>query len=186
MQPRFSTREIILSGLFAGIVAVMSLIPPIPLPVSPVPITAQTLGVMLAGSVLGARGGSLALFAFLFLVVAGAPVLATGHTGPGVFVGPTGGYVLSWPLAAYVVGWVSEKRHGRFWWYVVANVLGGIIVVYAVGVPVMAWVTGLSIGEALVVGALVFLPGDVIKAFVGAALAVSLDRVTLGRHTVSS
>lgn len=176
-RQRFSTREIILAGLFAAVVGTLSLVPPIPLPGSPVPITSQTLGVMLAGSVLGRRGGGLALFGFLLMVVAGAPVLATGQTGPGVLLGPTGGYVLSWPLAAYVVGWLTEGRRGRYWWYAAANIVGGVMVVYAIGVPVMALVTGLGMAEALVAGALVFLPGDIVKALVGAGLAVSLHRV---------
>lgn len=173
---KFSVKEIVLAGLFAGVVAALRIIPPIPLPLSPVPITSQTLGVMLAGTILGARTAGLALVTFLLLVAAGAPVLASGQTGLAALLGPTGGYVLSWPLAAYVTGWIAERRPGQFWWYVLANFAGGILIVYAIGAPVMAWVTGLPLAEAMVAGALVFVPGDLVKALAGAGLAVSVHR----------
>src|SRR4051794_41965878 len=62
---------------------------------------------MLAGSVLGARRGGLALLLFLAVVAVGAPVLSGGHGGLGVFVGPAAGYLYSWPIAAFVIGWLT-------------------------------------------------------------------------------
>ena len=66
------------------------------------------LGVMLAGSVLGARRGFLSQLLFLVLVAIGLPLLASGAGGLAVFAGPTAGYLISWPIAAFVVGWLTE------------------------------------------------------------------------------
>ena len=165
------TRDLAYIALFAAIIAVLGTIPAIP--VGPVPITAQTLGVMLAGGVLGARRGFLSVLLFLVLVAVGLPLLAGGRGGLGVFAGPTAGYLLGWPVAAFVIGWLTERSWDRY--NVVRgtliNVVGGIVVIYAVGVPVLKAVAGLSWGQALTGGALPFLPGDLVKAFVAAAIA---------------
>ncbi len=165
------TRDLAYVALFAAVVAVLGTLPA--LSVGPVPITAQTLGVMLAGSVLGARRGSLAVLLFLVLVAVGLPLLAGGRGGLGVFAGPTAGYLLSWPLAAWVVGWLTERSWHRYDVLrgTLFNVLGGIVVVYAIGVPVLQAVTGTGWGTALGSGAAVFVPGDLLKAFVAAAVA---------------
>lgn len=174
-QARSTTRDLTYVALFAALVAALGLFPQIS--VGPVPITAQTLGVMLAGSVLGARRGGLALLVFVVLVAVGLPVLAGGRGGLGIFAGVSGGFVLSWPIAAFVVGWLTER-----WWRsysvvrgVVANIVGGILVVYAIGIPHWALV-----GELGFVGAatssLVFVPGDVLKAVLAALAAVGVRR----------
>ncbi|SFP61824.1 biotin transport system substrate-specific component [Geodermatophilus dictyosporus] len=165
------TRDLAYVALFAAILAVLGTLPAIP--VGPVPITAQTLGVMLAGAVLGGRRGFLAVLLFLVLVAAGLPLLAGGRGGLGVLAGPTAGYLLSWPVAAYVVGRLTERTWDRYNVLVgtLVNVVGGIVVIYAVGVPVLKVVTGLAWGEALWTGAALFVPGDLFKAFVAAAIA---------------
>ncbi|MBM7807982.1 biotin transport system substrate-specific component [Geodermatophilus bullaregiensis] len=165
------TRDLAYVALFAAIIAVLGTLPAIP--IGPVPITAQTLGVMLAGSVLGARRGFLAVLLFLVLVAVGLPLLASGAGGLAPFAGPTAGYLFSWPVAAFVIGWLTERSWDRYSVLrgVLFNVVGGIVVVYAVGVPVLKAVSGLSWGAALTGGAVPFLPGDLFKAFVAAAIA---------------
>jgi biotin transport system substrate-specific component len=170
------TRDLAYIALFAAITAVLGLVPAIA--VGPVPITAQTLGVMLAGAILGARRAFLALLLFLVLVAIGLPVLPGGGGGLAVLAGPTAGYLFSWPIGAFVVGLLTE----RFWTRydlargLVANVVGGIVVVYAIGVPVLKLVTGLPWSTALWSGAAVFIPGDLIKAVIAAAIAVQVRR----------
>ena len=105
---RSSTRDLALVAVFAALIAALGLAPPLYLFGGSVPITAQTLGVMLAGSVLGARRGALAVLAFLVLVAVGLPLLSGGRGGLGVFVGPSAGSSLGWVLGAWVVGWVVE------------------------------------------------------------------------------
>lgn len=171
------TRDLAYIALFAAIVAALGLLPPLPVPVVPVPITAQTLGVMLAGSVLGARRGGLALLTFVAVVAVGAPVLSGGRGGLGVFVGPSAGFLLSWPVAAAVTGLLVQL----FWcrlnlgWALVANLVGGVLVIYAIGIPVLALIGDLSLLTA-VAGSMLFVPGDVIKAVAASALAVAVRR----------
>ena len=170
------TKDLAYIALFAAITAVLGLIPA--LQVGPVPITAQTLGVMLAGSVLGARRGFLSQLLFLALVAVGLPVLPGGGGGLAVFAGATAGYLISWPIAAFVIGLITERVWDRYnvAWGVLANVVGGIVVVYAIGVPVLKAVTGLPWTEALWFGAAVFIPGDLVKAVIAAVIAAQVRR----------
>lgn len=108
------TKELIYAALFAALIAVLGMIPPIPLGFIPVPITAQTLGVMLAGCFLGKRMGALSLIIFIILVAIGLPVLTGGRGGIAVLVGPSAGYIFSFPIAAGLIGWYSEKSGRRF------------------------------------------------------------------------
>ena len=84
----------VLVALFAALIVVMSLIPPVPLPGIPVPITLQTLGAMLAGAMLGPGRGALACLLYLVLAAIGLPVLPGGRGGMGAFFGPTGGFLV--------------------------------------------------------------------------------------------
>ncbi len=133
---------------------------------------------MLAGSVLGWKRGALSVLVFLALVAIGLPLLAGGRGGLGVFAGPTVGYLVGWVLGAAVVGWLVERRLPRYplWWGAVANVVGGIGVVYLVGIPVSAAVTGTSGLAATIVASAVFLPGDAIKVAVATAVASGVHR----------
>src|SRR3954463_8239774 len=100
-----TTRDMVHIALFAAIMAALGLLPPIPVGFIPVPITAQSMGVMLAGSILGAQRGALAILLFLALVAVGLPLLSGGRGGLGVFFGPTAGFLLSWPGGAFGTGW---------------------------------------------------------------------------------
>ena len=169
------SRDLAYIALFAAITAVLGLLPAIN--VGPVPITAQTLGVMLAGSVLGARRGFLSQLLFLLLVAIGLPLLAGGRGGLAVFAGPSAGYLLAWPLAALVIGLLTERLWRRYnlGVGVLVNVLGGIVLIYAIGVPVPAAVLGAPLGATLA-GSAVFLPGDLVEAVLAAAVAVQVRR----------
>lgn len=170
-------RDLVYVALFAALVAVLGLLPPVPLPFIPVPITAQTLGVMLAGSILGAKRGGLALVVFLLLVALGLPILSGGRGGVGVFFSPSGGFLVAFPIAAYVVGLLTE----RFWhrlnipFALLSNVIGGILVVYALGIPWLAIAAQLPLAKAAISSA-AFIPGDLIKAILAALAAVAVKR----------
>ena len=101
-------------ALFAALIAALGLVPRIDLAAG-VPITAQSLGIMLCGTVLGARKGALAVLLFLLLVALGLPLLAGGRGGLGVFAGPSVGYLVGFPIAAFVAGWVMERTTLRSW-----------------------------------------------------------------------
>lgn len=160
-------------AVFAALVIVLGTVM-VPLP-SGVPITGQTLGVMLAGLVLGARRAPLSVLLMLALAEIGLPVLAGGRGGLGAFVGPTAGYMAGWVVGAVVIGLIAHS--GRFTWWRAAtgSLVGGIIVVYLFGIPVQAAVTGVPL-DLTALSTVAFLPGDLIKATLATVLAVALRR----------
>ena len=85
----------------------------VPLPMTPVPGTLQTLAVLLAGAVLGARAGAVSQASYIFMGMAGLPVFALPGSGPLYLLGPTGGYLVGFIAAAFVVGSVIKKTGGR-------------------------------------------------------------------------
>src|SRR5690606_9735225 len=101
-----------------------------------VPITLQTLGVMLAGTILGAWRGTLAVATFLALAAAGLPVLAGGRGGLGAFVGPSAGYLLGFLAGAAVVGWLVDRlARVVFGRVLVAALVGGVVRAYRAARP---------------------------------------------------
>ncbi|GAA0731415.1 biotin transporter BioY [Dactylosporangium roseum] len=173
-----TTQNTVLVAVFAAIIAALGIVPPITVGVTPVPITLQTLGVMLAGALLGAWRGMLSALVVVVLAVAGLPILAGGRGGFGVFLGPTGGYLVGWIFGAFVVGLLVQRWAIRQDNVVVrhlcvgaATIIGGIGVVYAFGIPWTSVSTGLSLGTSFT-GSLVFVPGDLLKAVVATLVAV--------------
>ena len=174
---RLSSRDLALVASFAALIAVLGLPGSINLLGNSVPITLQTLGVMLAGSILGWKRGALSVVVLLVLVAAGLPLLPGGRGGLAVFAGPTAGYLFGWVLGAAVIGWLVERRLPAYplWWGGLANVVGGIGAVYLVGIPVLAAVTSTSLWLAAT-GSLAFLPGDAIKVVIATAVASAVHR----------
>ncbi len=174
---RLTSRDVAQVAMGAGLVAALGLPGAIAAFGNSVPITLQTLGVMLTGSLLGARKGTLALLLFLALVAAGLPLLAGGRGGLGVFAGPSAGYLVAWPLAALVIGWVVERGRPGYRWPrgLSANLIGGVGLVYAIGIPVQAWRTDVPLPETSLLAA-AFVPGDVVKAVLATAVAVGVHR----------
>lgn len=172
------TRELARIALFAALIAALGLIPAIYLPfLAGVPITAQTLGVMLAGVLLGPWRGALAVLLFLLVVALGAPFLSGGRGGLGVFAGPTVGFLVGWPIAAAVCG-LLMRRLSRLPVGIAAFLaasLGGIVVLYAIGVPGISLVTGIDLVKAFM-GSAAFIPGDLIKAAIVGLVAATLAR----------
>ncbi|EAU40083.1 biotin synthase, putative [Fulvimarina pelagi HTCC2506] len=171
------TRDIVLIALFAALMAVLGAFPPLAVPLIPVPITAQSLGPMLAGGILGARRGALSMALFLLLVAIGLPLLSGGRGGLAVFAGPTVGYLFGWIAAAYVIGWLTERKWMRLGFPLAFFncLVGGILVIYAIGVPVTTYVAGIPLWTSLA-GSAPFIPGDVVKAVIAALVIVTLKR----------
>lgn len=172
---RFDTRDLARIAVFAAVIAALGFLGAIPVP-NLVPITAQTLGVMLAGAVLGPWRGSAAVAVVIALALAGIPLLSGGRGGLGVLAGPTAGYLLGWLPGVIVTGLIARIGGRPRWWTVaLGSVVGGVLVVYLLGIPVQSLVTGLPLPETLVTS-LAFLPGDLIKAAVATALTMTLWR----------
>lgn len=168
-----NTRDLVLISLFAAIIVALGLVPPIMLPFS-VPISAQSLGVMLAGVILGAKRGALAPVLVILLVAIGLPVLSGGRGGLAVFGGATVGFLIGWVPAAFATGLIAQRfarpsmsavtqTAGFF----VAAIFGGIGVLYLCGIGWLAYGAGLGLEKAFY-GSLAFLLGDVVKAGIAA------------------
>lgn len=169
------TRAVVRCVMFAAIIAGLGLFPPIAVPVVAVPITAQTLGVMLAGAILGARNGALSVFIFLCAVGIGFPLLAGGRGGLGMFFAPSAGYLLGWIPGAYFTGFMTRSSNANLPKLVTACLIGGVGVIYFIGIPWMAAVTDLSLLQAAI-ASVIFVPGDVIKAVLAAGIARAVHR----------
>ena len=143
----------------------------IPLWFTPVPITGQTLGVLLVGAALGSRRGALAIVLYLIEGGSGLPFFAGGGSGWAAFSGPTGGYLIGFVAAAYVVGWLSERGWDRRFWTAAAAMLAGEVLIYLIGVPWLAYFVGAE--HALPQGMFPFLPGDIAKLAVAALVLPS-------------
>ncbi|MEB0202183.1 biotin transporter BioY [Cryobacterium sp. MDB1-18-2] len=177
-----TVRDLAQIAIFAALIAALGVPGPLSLGVIAVPITLQTLGVMLAGAVLGARKGFFAVLLFLALTAAGLPLLAGGRGGLAWFTtSPSAGYLYGWLLGVLVIGYLTGRLLPKypFWPALGATVLGGIVMIYAIGVPVTAFTLHLPIWGALV-DASKFLPGDAIKAVVTVLVARQVHRAYPG------
>ena len=168
-----------LVSLFAALIAVFGLIPKIDLPLG-VPITLQTLGVMLAGCMLGPKRALQTLVLFLAAVAVGLPLLSGGRGGLGVFFSPASGYLIGWPVGAFVTGWAMSllpkvtPRSAAISAFV-ASAVGGLLVVHVFGVVGLVNIANLSWEQAMM-GTLVFVPGDLIKCALTATVVHTVAR----------
>jgi biotin transport system substrate-specific component len=161
-------------AIFVGLIAALGVIPAIQV-IPGVPVTAQTLGVMLAGAVLGSYRGTLAVLMFELLTLAGLPLLAGGRGGLSAFVGPTAGYLFGWIIGVWVIGFVIENlpKVPLFISSLLAFVLGGIVAIYAPGILWYAYTQNAPV-LAVAQGNLVFLVGDSLKIAVALAVLIAL------------
>jgi biotin transport system substrate-specific component len=173
-------RDLAQIAIFAALIAALGLAGP--LNIGPVPITLQSMGVMLAGAILGPRKGTLAVLLFLVLTAVGLPLLAGARGGIGVFtVSPAAGYLYGWLLGALVIGLLTARLLPRYpiWLALGATILGGIVVVYAIGIPVMALNLGLPLWTTLGLN-VAFIPGDLIKVVLTVLVARQVHRAYPG------
>lgn len=137
------------------------------LPISPVPVTGQTFGVLLVGALLGARRGAMTVLTYLAIGAAGLPVLAGGAAGFAYMIGPTGGYLLGFLPAAWLVGALAERGWDRRVATAALAMTLGTVLIFAIG---MLWL-GALLGpeQAIPLGLLPFIPGAIIKIAAGCA-----------------
>lgn len=156
------------ASMVAASTAALSLIA-VPLAISPVPITGQTLGVNLSGLLLGPWWGAASMAVYLAAGVAGFPVFARGGSGLSTIIGPTGGYLLAFIPAAWLTGIlaVGAPRMPRLF----GAALGGSAVIHLAGSAYLAWQTKRTYLEALALGSLPFLAGDILKCFLASLIA---------------
>jgi biotin transport system substrate-specific component len=154
----------------------------VPVPLTPVPITLQTLFVILAGVVLGPRAGAASMALYVGAGAMGAPVFSNGGAGVARLVGPTGGYLLSYPASAFAAGWIASRwRAGRgSTLLLLAGLVFGVVVQYSSGLAQLTLLTGRPFGEVLAMGALPFLFGDAVKIVTAAWIARGMRSTSFG------
>jgi biotin transport system substrate-specific component len=192
------TKDIVLIALFTALIIALGLVPPIPMPLVPVPVMLQTFGVMLAGLILGPKRAGLVLLLYVMIALLGLPVLPGGRAGLAVLAGPTAGFLLGMIPGAVVIGWLAlvldrdskltthlsshEALQSNPKWqimrFALAAMLGGIVLVYAIGIPWLALVTKMGLTKACW-AMVVFLPGDLLKALVAAFVAQRIRRLNM-------
>ncbi|MFI5549664.1 biotin transporter BioY [Streptomyces sp. NPDC051738] len=160
LLPASRVRDIALvvgGAAFTGLAAQIA----VPVPGSPVPVTGQTLAVLLVGTALGAGRGFLSLALYALAGIAGVPWFADGTSGAAA---PSFGYILGMILASTVVGALARRGADRTALRTAGAMLLGEAIIYAVGVPYLALATGMSATAAIAAGLTPFLIGDALKA----------------------
>lgn len=164
-------RDVLLIMAFSWFVALCA---QIRIPLWPVPMTGQTLGVLLTGAVLGSKRGGFSLLAYTLQGAIGLPFFAGGSAGFTVIAGPTGGYIIGFIVAAFVVGLLAEKGLDKNIITMAIAMLVGNIIVYVFGLP---WLALSAPGQRLLAagfipflmaGLINFIPGDIIKLVLAA------------------
>jgi len=133
----------------------------IPLPFTPVPITGQTLGVLLVGMLLGRRLGAMSIVAYLAEGAMGLPFFAGGKAGAALFVGATGGYLMGFVFAAALVGWLAERGWDRSVLKSLAAMTLGTALIFVCGLIWLSTLIGFQ--KAVMFGVVPFLPGAAVK-----------------------
>ncbi|GHF09369.1 biotin transporter BioY [Pseudolysinimonas yzui] len=170
--PRTWVLDIVLVAAGAALTALLA---QVIIPMYPVPITGQTLAVLLVGATLGWARGAASLGLYLVLGLVGLPVFAPqddgSHlTGLAALAAPSFGYIIGFVFAAAAVGWLSERTWDRHVLKALATFVGGSVIVFAFGLPWLAAVTGGTFAQVLEWGLIRFIPGGIIKALIAAAL----------------
>lgn len=150
--------------------ALVALAAQVRIPLDPVPITGQTFAVLLVGASLGSVRGLASLLVYSLAGIAGAPIFQGQSHGWEYFSGATGGYIVGFVIAAAVTGWLAERRWDRRFSSAVAAMLTGNVLVYLFGLPWLAHVADYDLLTTLQKGLAPFLPGDLIKLYLAAAL----------------
>jgi biotin transport system substrate-specific component len=152
-------KKMIFIAFFAALTAIGAFMI---IPIGIVPMTLQTVWVLLAGYVLGSKHGALSQLLYVSMGLVGLPVYSRGGAGLGHLLGPTGGYLFGFIMAAFVVGLFAHKTKSSWLWLIMIFFVG-TVVIYACGIAQLALVTHMGLRNAMVVGGLLFLPLDSIK-----------------------
>lgn len=178
---RWNATDLGLIAVFAALVAASALIAAIPVGGLGVPITVQTLAVMLTGLALGPGRAFAAVGLYVLLGLAGLPIFSGGRSGLGVLAGPSAGYIVAFPLAAAAVGWLTvvvlRRTALRYRGVVLfaAAMVSSIVLVHSLGILGMVANAKLDLSKAFLAD-LPYYPGDVIKNVLAVSIALALHR----------
>jgi biotin transport system substrate-specific component len=161
--------------LIAAGAALTAIAAQIAVPMWPVPITGQTLAVLLVGMTLGAVRGGLSMALYAVLGIVGLPVFSDSSWGWGVIAGPTGGYIIGFVLSAVLTGWLAQLSWDRKVLRSFLAFLAGTAVTFVAGnIWLAAWLGAAGfpndLNSVLQGGLYPFVIGGVIKAALGAGI----------------
>lgn len=172
---KISTKEMSIVAVFTSLTAIGA---GISIPLGEVPITMQSLFVILSGLILGPKLGALSQIIYIILGLIGIPIFAGFTGGPQSIMKPSFGFVIAFVFAAYIVGKLSHSSKylskNRIW---IASLLG-TITLYLIGIPYMYYMLnivmgkGLSFNTIMKIGCIIFLPGDFLKFIIASIIAI--------------
>jgi biotin transport system substrate-specific component len=158
------------------------------LPFTPVPFTLQPMVVLLGGAALGSRLGMSSQILYLLAGIAGLPVFAASAVlpqGPLRLLGPTGGYLMAYPFAAFATGWLAERGFDRRYLTSVVAMAAGLALIFTGGVLWLAFFASpvpAGLRVAVSTGVIPFIPADIFKLFVAAAVLPGIWKLTGRAH----
>ena len=170
LAPLDAVRQV---GLVIGFSLLTAVAAQVVIPIGPIPITGQTFAVLLTGALLGSRLGAMAMIAYLIEGSSGLPFFAGGHGSLLHLMGPTGGYLVAFPAAAFITGAFAE--HGwdrRFLTAAVAMLIGSIVIILT-GCTWFGLLTHTNIVTVIRLSVVPFIPGDIVKVLLAAAVLPS-------------
>ena len=179
-RARWNATDLGLIAVFAALVAASALVAAIPVGGLGVPITLQTLAVILTGLALGPGRAFAAVGLYTLLGLAGLPIFSGGRSGLGILAGPSAGYIIAFPLAAAAVGWLAALIIRRTLKYrgallFAAAMVTSIVVIHGLGVLGMMVNAKLDWSKAFLAD-LAFYPGDIIKNVLAVTVALALHK----------
>ena len=170
-------------GLVIGFSLLTALSAQIVIPIGPVPITGQTFAVLLTGALLGSRLGAMAMIAYLIEGASGLPFFVGGAAGLAHLLGPTGGYLVAFPAAAFITGAFAEQGWDRRYFTAVAAMAVGSVLIILCGALWFSFVTRTSPLAVFQFTVLKFIPGDIVKILLAAAVLPSGWKLLKRRHS---
>ncbi len=178
-KPHSLTARLTISAIFTALIAILAQLAA-PLPFSPVPVTGQTIGIILVALLLDKRTAAISVLAYLLLGAAGAPVFSMARGGLYMITGPTGGYLWGFLPAVYLASMVSSSSPGYSIRKAVVAAIAAMATIYFCGSLQLALIMGYTPLQTFLVGVVPFLAADLIKAgiavFLGLQIYKSLER----------
>ena len=172
-----SISDLTQAAVFAALIAALGLPGQISVGSAGVPITFQTLGVMLTGAILGPKKGTLAVLIFMVLAIAGLPILSGGRNGLTSLSSPTAGFFVGFLPGVFVIGVLTALMMPKYRVIpgIVSNLIGGVLAIYACGTIGLMIRADLTLWAAIAANGW-FIAGDVVKAVIAALVASQVHR----------